>query len=71
MLQKECTTKPTHEDAREIAMLSNLAPGDFSAVKKRLDILGLEATPSILIQDLKVEVNIKEHQLSKPIGFLN
>jgi len=71
MLQQECIGKVTAVDRQAIAMLSSLAPGDFSAVKKRLDILGQEATPSNLIQELKVEVNIKEHQLSKPIGFLN
>jgi len=45
--------------------------GDFAAVKKRLDILGLDATPSVLIEELKVEVGVKEHHLSGPIGFLN
>jgi|GEM_PF-5752115 len=34
MLEQECIAVPTSEDARAIAMLSNLAPGDFAAVKK-------------------------------------
>jgi len=70
MLEKESIEMPSSEDSRAIAMLSNLAPGDFSAVKKRLDILGMKPTPKVMIQELKVEVGIKEHQLSRPIGFL-
>ncbi len=71
MLQKECTTKPTHEDARAITMLSNLAPGDFAAVKKRLDILGLEAKPNVMIQELHAEVLVNHDSVSKPIGFIS
>jgi len=71
MLQKECSTTPTHEDARAISMLSNLAPGDFAAVKKRLEILGLVATPEVMIKELKAEVAVKSRRLSNPIGFLN
>jgi len=71
MLQQECIGEITEKDRQTISMMSNLAPGDFSAVKKRLELLGQEATPHNLIQELKVEVAIKEHQLSNPIGFLN
>jgi len=71
MLEQECIGKPTPADARAIAVLSNLAPGDFAAVKKRLDILGVAPTPNALIQELEVEVGIKEDQSSCPIGFLN
>jgi len=52
-------------------MLSNLAPGDFAAVKKRLEILGLEATPDVMIQELHAEVLVKHDMVSKPIGFLH
>jgi len=71
MLQQECTTKPMHEDARAISMLSNLTPGDFAAVKKRLEILGLEAAPEVMIPELHAEVLVKHDTVSKPIGFLH
>jgi len=71
MLEQECIATPTTEDARAIAMLSNLAPGDFAAVKKRLDILGLDATPEVMIRELKAETSVKENCPSNPIGFLN
>ena len=71
MLNHECVGKPAAEDGQAIAMMSNLAPGDFAAVKKRMEILGLDATPEVMIQELKVEVSIKEHQSSRPIGFVH
>jgi len=58
------------EDARAIAMLTNLVPGDFAAVKKRLNILGLDATPDVMIQELKTEVEVKRGSASNPIGFI-
>jgi len=39
-------------------------------VKKRMDILGMKATASVMIQELKEEVNVKQLNVSKPIGFL-
>jgi len=71
MLEQECIASPTPADVRAIAMLTNLAPGDFAAVKKRLDILGLESTPEVMIRELKAEVSVKESGPSNPIGFLN
>jgi len=71
MLKQECIAAPTSEDARAIAMLSNLAPGDFAAEKKRLDILGLDATPAVMIHELKTEVEVKLGGVSKPIGFIS
>jgi len=71
MLQQECVSTPTPEDARAIAMLSNLAPGDFAVVKKRLDILGLEATPDVMIQELQTEIIVKGGASSKSIGFIH
>jgi len=70
MLGKECMSTPTPEETHAIAMLTNLAPGGFAAVKKRLDILGLDATPKVMIQELKTEVKVKQGGLSKPIGFI-
>jgi len=60
MLEQECSSQPTAADARAIAMLPNLAPGDFAAVKKRLAILGLDAAPEVMIQELKMEVKVKQ-----------
>ncbi len=70
MLEQECITEPTTEDARAIAMLTKLAPGDFAAVKKRLDILGLDTTPAVMIRELKTEVEVKQGEISKHIGFI-
>ena len=70
MLKQECIAAPTPEDARAIAMLTNLAPGDFAAVKKRLTILGLDATPDVMITELQAEVEVKQGNVSKSIGFI-
>ncbi|MDQ6991280.1 MAG: ATP-binding protein [Mariprofundaceae bacterium] len=71
MLRQESTSPPTPADVRAVAMLSNLAPGDFAAVKKRLDILGLEAEPNVVIKELKLEVLVKhDGAKSHAIGFL-
>ncbi len=68
MLQQECVTAPTTEDVRAISMLTTLAPGDFAAVKKRLDILGQEPTPEVMIHELQNEVAVKGDRGA--IGFL-
>jgi len=71
MLEQESVGELSPEDARAIAMISNLAPGDFAAVKKRLEILGMEATPDMMIRELQTEVQVKHDAVSKPIGFLH
>jgi len=70
MLDQESVGELSPEDTRSIAMLSNLAPGDFAAVKKRLEILGLKATPDVMIKELRAEVQVKYGAVSGPIGFL-
>jgi len=70
MLRKECVGEPSSHDCRAIVSMGNLAPGDFAAVKKRLDILGLDATPSVLITELRLEVSVKCVNTSKAIGFV-
>jgi len=70
MLQQECIGAPSPADCRAIAMLSNLAPGDFAAVNKRMNILGLDATPAVMIEELRNEVEVKQGGVSKPIGFI-
>jgi len=69
MLEKECVGALSDKDKCDITSMSCLAPGDFSAVKKRLDILGMEATSDVMIQALKDEVLVKEEKISNPIGF--
>jgi len=69
MLQKECIGKATDNDRRAITAMRNLAPGDFAAVKKRLVILGQDATAVALIVGLKEECTIKGGQ-SISIGFV-
>jgi len=70
VLQQECISSPIPSDSRAIAMLPNLAPGDFAAVKKRLHILGQDATPEVMIRELKTEVKIKAQNHAGSIGFL-
>jgi len=70
MLEQESSSPPTAALARAIAMIPNLAPGDFAAVKKRLTMLGLEATPGIMLRELKAEVQFKQGGGSKAIGFI-
>jgi len=70
MLQKECVGKATTKDHRTITSMRNIAPGDFAAVKKRLAILGQDATADTLITGLKEECAIKEYQPVGNIGFI-
>jgi len=58
------------KDKRDIENMGYLALGDVSAVKKRMDILGMKATVSVMIQELKEEVNVKNINVSNPIGFV-
>jgi len=69
MLQKECLGKATAKDRKAISAISNLAPGDFAAVKKRLAILGKAPSPQELIAGLEEECQIKEGGSNRPIGF--
>jgi len=71
MLQKECIGKATAKDRQAISELDTLAPGDFAAVKKRLEILGLDATPEILVRELHVETALKKGGARNQIGFIS
>ena len=54
----------------EVRQLSSLCPGDFTVVKKKSSILGVD-TPSELIQMLSEEMNIKNtEQSTRKIGFV-
>jgi len=71
MLRKECTGKATARDRGAISAITNLAPGDFAAVKKRLSILGQKPTAEALIAGLKQECRCKQDDASNVIGFLS
>jgi len=69
MLQQQCIGEPTDLDRKAISGINNLAPGDFAAVKKRLSILGLDATPNAIIEGLRADVAVKGVS-SSSIGFV-
>ena len=71
MLKKECAGKVNKREATLIQQMSNLAPGDFAAVKKRLDILAIEPTAASLLEGLAEEVVVKEGGVKPSIGFLH
>ncbi len=71
MLIRECAGKPTAKDRNTISAIANLAPGDFAAVKKRLAILGQDATAEALIAGLKEECHCKQDDSPNTIGFLS
>ncbi len=71
MLQQECIGKITGRDRQAISMMINLTPGDFSAVKKRLEILGLDARPEVLIRELRDELTVKDGRKRTQIGFIS
>ncbi|HKI59803.1 MAG TPA: ATP-binding protein, partial [Mariprofundaceae bacterium] len=70
MLLQECIGEATDNDRKSIAGLNRLAPGDFSAVKKRLSILGLAASANEMIEGLRAEVAVKGGS-SNSIGFVH
>lgn len=69
MFEQECEGKIPHHVKKELLVITNLAPGDFSAVKKRLSILGKLSTAHELLFALKEEVAIKEPNKKISIGF--
>jgi len=71
MLQQECIGEITDRDQQAMSMMNNLAPGDFAAVKKRLEILGVKPSANALIRELSKEVSIKPDAPAHHIGFLN
>jgi len=70
MLKQECIGKPSARANQSIIAMRNLAPGDFAAVKKRLAILGQDATADVLITGLQEECALKNDQSTNHIGFL-
>jgi len=69
MLEKECGETLSFEHKRSIQDLAHLAPGDYSAVKSRIDILGLQSTADVWIAELGDEVKVKSVGSALKIGF--
>ena len=56
----------------QIKGLDQLTPGDFAAVSRKIDIMGIEPTPELLINNLKEECSYKpSYRSSNGIGFLS
>jgi len=70
MLQQECIGELTDSDRITVTGMKSLAPGDFSAVQKRLSILGLDATAETMIRELRAEVVVKCGTEAVKMGFL-
>jgi len=58
------------QTALKIEALEQITPGDFSAVMKKLHILGTNITPESLANELCEEMDSKNQGQSKPIGFI-
>ncbi|MDX8411883.1 MAG: hypothetical protein R8K46_08480 [Mariprofundaceae bacterium] len=71
MFRSECEGRPTVAHRRLLATMTNLTPGDFAAVKRRLDILGQKSDPEALLRGLEEESRIKEEAPATAIGFLH
>lgn len=56
----------------QIQALDQLTPGDFAAVSRKIDILGIEPTAELMIDNLKEECSYKpSYRTSNGIGFLS
>jgi len=56
--------------ARRLALLEQLCPGDFAAVKRQVDILGETLAPAEFLEQLEAEHRIKpEVREARKIGF--
>jgi len=71
MLQQECIGEITDRDRQAMSAMNNLAPGDFSAVKKRMDILAIKPSADVLVRELSEEISVKADRSSQHIGFLS
>ena len=69
MLEQECVGGLSDKNRMDVMQMNQLAPGDFSAVKKRLRLLGVASTAEMMIRELKEEVRVKNLDTSNPIGF--
>jgi SpoVK/Ycf46/Vps4 family AAA+-type ATPase len=61
----------TPEQATRLARLDQLAPGDFAAVKRQVEILAAQLSPEEFLEQLEAEHRIKpEVREARNIGFL-
>jgi SpoVK/Ycf46/Vps4 family AAA+-type ATPase len=75
---KEVFKKASNEQLDEAILrtqikgLDQLTPGDFAAVSRKIDIMDIEPTPELLINNLKEECSYKpSYRSSNGIGFLS
>jgi SpoVK/Ycf46/Vps4 family AAA+-type ATPase len=62
----------TREQAGRLAQLTALAPGDFAAVKRQIDVLGEAFTPDEFLSQLEAEHRVKpEVRQQRGMGFLH
>jgi len=65
-------SKMTNEIRSRLAKLAQLCPGDFAAVKRQIDILAAEFSPTEFLDQLDAEHRIKpEVRESRGIGFIH
>jgi SpoVK/Ycf46/Vps4 family AAA+-type ATPase len=63
-------TRLTAEHHARLAELDQLAPGDFAAVKRQVDILGADFGPDEFLSQLETEHRVKpEVRQRRGIGF--
>jgi len=61
----------THEQRQRLAALDQLAPGDFAAVKRQVDLLGTTFEPDEFLSQLEGEHRVKpEVRQQRGIGFV-
>lgn len=62
----------TRDQAERLKKLDALAPGDFAAVKRQIDVLGTPFTPDEFLSQLEAEHRVKpEARKRRDIGFLH
>ncbi len=62
----------TREQAGRLAQLTSLAPGDFAAVKRQVDVLGEAFAPDEFLSQLEAEHRVKpEVRQQRGMGFLH
>jgi len=54
---------------KQLSALEFLTPGDFSAVKRKLTVMGELDNVELFIQELKTEVGFKNEDSHRSIGF--
>jgi SpoVK/Ycf46/Vps4 family AAA+-type ATPase len=64
-------TKFTPEQAGRLAALDRLVPGDFAAVRRQVDILGVDFEPDEFLAQLESEHRVKpDVRTRRSVGFV-